>query len=148
MSLNASAWDLAPFPMRSATSPSAGATARHTVAVVMARGAIGNGDGAQAAFLFVGERTACKIERVGAGAEGQEGDAEGEKIGGTHREWCVCGCSEFWMRVSFEGWVRSLERTRALVVEILYEGSRWMIVDAALLSRSCLEDEQENRGGC
>ena len=34
----------------------------------------------------MGELTAHKVERVGIGAEGQEGGENGEKVGGTHYE--------------------------------------------------------------
>lgn len=77
---------LAPDPVRSATSSPAGTTLVQAVSIGLARSAIGNGDGAKATTFFGGERTAFKVKRVGVGAEGQEGGAEGENAEGTHDE--------------------------------------------------------------
>ena len=63
--------------MRSAARAPADAAARHAVAVVVARGAVRDGDGAQAAFFLVDETAAFEVERVGVGAEGEEGEDEG-----------------------------------------------------------------------
>lgn len=89
MSLNASAGHLAPDPIRCTASPSAGATLWQAVAVVGARSAIRNGDGAEAAAFFMGKLAAHEVERVGTGAENQEGGEEGENAKSTHDEWCV-----------------------------------------------------------
>ncbi len=46
------------------------------------------------------ELTAHKVERVGIGAEGQEGGENGEEVGGTHyerREWVVGSVPLSWI---------------------------------------------------